>query len=461
MAARSLTTRSRLGALAAASEAVRSRLWPVPVAAVAVALLLGLAMIRIDQLADDRLPGYAENLLFGGDANAARTVLDAVSSSLITVTSLTFSLTVVTLQLASSQFSPRLLRTFAADRFVQNTLGLFLATFVFALTVLRSVRGDDGLDAEFVPRLSVTVAVLLTIASVVTLVLFLAHLAREIRVENVLTAVHRDTAATIRRELEESDEIELSLPPSTGQPSWQPLAAARSGFLILVDQHHLLEAATELDVVVWIDRPHGAMIVDGTPLMFVSGPGREALDDEATRRLKQHLRLASERNGASDVSYGLRQITDVTDRALSAGINDPTTAVHALGHSAAVLCLLARRSTGPLVLEDDDGAPRVILARHRFADLLSLAVAQPRRDGADDPAVQDRILQLLREVAWTARARDRRQAVRDELALSVSAIQEQTFDTAAAAMLDRSIAQVRAALDGTWEPASPSAVGGG
>ncbi|PRC51348.1 DUF2254 domain-containing protein, partial [Mycobacterium sp. ITM-2017-0098] len=86
--------------------------------------------------------------LFGGGADAAREVLGAVATSLITVTSLTFSLTVVTLQLASSQYTPRLLRTFAADRFVQRTLALFLATFVYALTVLRTVRNDDDSAAE-------------------------------------------------------------------------------------------------------------------------------------------------------------------------------------------------------------------------------------------------------------------------------------------------------------------------
>ncbi len=144
------------------------------------------------------LTGWADTVLFGGDAGSASTVLDAVASSLITVTSLTFSLTVVTLQLASSQFSPRLLRTFTQDLFVQSTLALFLATFAYSLTVLRSVRsGDDGQE-PFVPRISVTTSYVLAMVSVIALVLFLAHLARQIRVETMLHQVRRDASGTLR-----------------------------------------------------------------------------------------------------------------------------------------------------------------------------------------------------------------------------------------------------------------------
>ena len=115
--------------------------------------------------------------------------------TLSTVTSLTFSLVLVTLQLASSQFSPRLLRTFVRDRFVQRTLALFLATFTYALTVLRAVRDDQ----EFVPKISVTVSFTLTMLSVIVLVLFLGHVVREIRPETMLRKVFADGLTTARK----------------------------------------------------------------------------------------------------------------------------------------------------------------------------------------------------------------------------------------------------------------------
>ena len=136
-------------------DTVSTQLWPVPTIAVVIAVAIGSSLPLVDGSVDEAIGSY----LFGGDAGAARTVLDAIASSLITVTSLTFSLTVVTLQLASSQFSPRLLRTFTRDRLVHVTLALFLATFTYALTVLRSVRSSSDGQDEFVPRLAVTFGV--------------------------------------------------------------------------------------------------------------------------------------------------------------------------------------------------------------------------------------------------------------------------------------------------------------
>ena len=130
-------------------DAIRTRLWPVPTMAIAVAMVAGLLLPELDQLLDGAMPAELSRWIFGGSPAAARDLLAAIAGSVMTVTSLTFSLTVVTLQLASSQFSPRLLRTFARDRFVQRTLGLFVATFAYALTVL---PGPAGTQVVFTAR---------------------------------------------------------------------------------------------------------------------------------------------------------------------------------------------------------------------------------------------------------------------------------------------------------------------
>jgi len=219
------------------SDAIRTRLWPLPTAAVVVAVVVvavasGIGLTRLDSGVDGQLPAAVAAYLFGGHADAARSVLSAVAGSLITVTSLTFSLTVVTLELASSQFSPRLLRTFSGDRFVQGTLALFPA-----------------------------------------------HLVRESRVETMVRNVHTQARATLLRVLPELDGD----PPAVGVPV--PAAGA-------------------------------------VPIT------------------------------ARTSGYGLRQLTDVATKAPSPGINDPTTAVHTLGHSAALLGEMAQRDPGPAVLRD-------------------------------------------------------------------------------------------------------------
>ncbi len=398
--------------LNAVRDTIRTQLWPLPVAAVAVALVLGVAVPRADHGIDSSLPSWVSAVLFSGDPGAARTVLDAVSSSLITVTSLTFSLTVVTLQLASSQFSPRLLRTFTSDVFVQATLGLFLATFTFSLTVLRSVRSAGDAQSVFVPRIAVTLSFVLAVASVLGLVVFLAHLARQIRVETMLRDVHDDASATIGAVLGQRD------PSSTAQVETQlsPPAAAHtvlarsSGFLVRVDENDLLRCAVDEDIYFVLYCQAGASVVAGTPIGSLWSAARP-LDRAELKLLEDRIagaiHIGFERTAVQDVGYGLRQLTDVANKALSPGINDPTTAVHALGHISAVLCELADRDLGPVLVHGSDGQVRVMLSRPDLADLVEGAITQPRRYGASDPQVMARIFRLLEELAWHVPARER------------------------------------------------------
>ncbi|BDH07271.1 hypothetical protein HEK131_44980 [Streptomyces seoulensis] len=384
---------------------------------------------------------------------------------MISVTALTFSLTVVTLQLASSQFSPRLLRTFSQDRYVQTTLALFLATFTYALTVLRTVRTEASGQAMFVPQLSVTVAFLLTLASVFALVVFLSHLARKIRVETMLRDVHRDAEGTIRKLLTESgpssgrrtEESQLpsgALPPSDALP----LPAGASGFLAAVNRKTLLAAAIDADAVVLIDRCPGSSLIAGTPAGAAWSRTGEPFAPHTRHRLVEQaasaLTTESELIPDQDIAYGLRQLTDVAIKALSPGINDPTTAVHALSHSSALLSDLAQRDLSPLLLYDDHGRIRVVLRRSTLAELLHLAVAQPLRYGAAEPAVLARLYMLLRELAWHSRP-EQRPAIADQLARVRSAAEREEFHPNDRADLTHLADSVDQALTGNWPPITP------
>lgn len=448
---------ARLGGL---REGLRTQLWPLPALGVLLAVGLGVALPRLDARVDDDLPPSVTAYLFGAGPGAARTVLDAVASSLITVTSLTFSLTVVTLQLASSQFSPRLLRTFMRDRFVHVTLALFLATFTFALTVLRTVRSPEDGAGAFVPQLSVTVAFLLTLASVVALVLFLAHLATEIRVETMLRNVHDDASDTLRRVLGSTaapDDGE-GLPVRPTGPTW-PVSARSSGFLVRVDEQAVLRAAEQADAVVTVDISPGSWLVAGTPAgtaWLCAGSADQAPDGGGLAdQVAGALSTGPERTSEQDIGFGLRQLTDVTAKALSPGINDPTTAVHALGHTAALLCELTAYDLGRRrLLRDEQGLVRVVLRRPSFAEMLELAVTQPRRYGAADPVVVARLLALLQEVGWSARQPEQRAAVRGQLARLRATTVDQDFDDAERSQLAVLGEQVEHALDGRWAAGS-------
>jgi uncharacterized membrane protein len=331
----------------------------------------------------------------------------------------------VTLQLASSQFSPRLLRTFTSDRFVHATLALFLAAFAFALTVLRTVRREDGGNGVFVPEISVTVAFVLAMASVIGLVLFLAHLTREIRVETMMQRVARETQATIER-VYPPDRPAQGTTPVPG-PHAVPVRASQSGFLTSVDREKLLRAAEDSGVVLRMDRMPGSFLVEGVPLAtaWPVRPGAP-LTAQSREKLGEAVNAAvatgSERTNVQDVGFGLRQLVDVAARALSPGINDPTTAVHVIGHLSVLLCGLATRAPGPDHVTDDEGRVRLVVALPSLGDCLDLCMDQPRRYGAADPAVAPRLLYLLQELAWCDHERSYDREIHEQLARMRDAI---------------------------------------
>ncbi|MEV6961683.1 DUF2254 domain-containing protein [Streptomyces sp. NPDC051207] len=435
-------------------DTLRAQLWPVPTLGVVLAVAAGVGLPRLDARIQHEIPPWLTEYLFAGSADAARTVLQAIAGSLISVTALTFSLTVVTLQLASSQFSPRLLRTFTADRYVQTTLALFLATFTYALTVLRTVRTGDDEQVVFVPHLSVTGAFLLALASVLGLVLFLSHLAREIRVETMMRSVHSAADHTIHRLLPEKDPAarDSGTPPEPPADAL-PLPVGRSGFLTAVDEEALLEAAAEADAVLLVDRLPGSSLIAGTPLGAAWPRTGEPFSPQTwtrlLRRTSEAVSTGAERTDAQDVTFGLRQLTDIVAKALSPGINDPTTAVHGLSHSSALVCDLARRGLGPRLLRDDHHQVRVVLQRPDLENLLDLAVAQPLRYGAAEPAVLARILMLLRELAWTSTP-EQHPPIVAVLARLRSTTAAQDFHAAERARLTKLAQQVEQALAGRW-----------
>ncbi len=440
--------------LASTRDAFRTRLWPLPTIAVVFALLLGLGVPELDAVIDDRLSGRVSGWLFGGDADAARSLLGAIASSLITVTALTFSLTVVTLQLASSQFSPRLLRTFTRDQFVQVTLALFLATFTYALTVLRAVRGtaDGGRGVELVPKVAVTLAFVLAVASVLGLVLFLAHLTEQIRVETMLRNVHREAVTTMRTVLAERNSasgqrVAVPSPPQDAQP----LFVQGDGFLTWVDQAGLLAVAVEEEAVLTLEVHPGAFVVEGTPLGSAWLTGRDPLSSETAERIATRvagcIHVGFERTSAQDVGYGLRQLTDVANKALSPGINDPTTAIHALGHISALLSALSNRELGAELLRDEVDRVRVVMHRPDFASYVDLGLSQPRRYGAGDPQVLQRIFHVLLDLSHRV-APDQRSVVREELARLRGTVAAQSFDATERAGLDAIGWRIEHNLDG-------------
>jgi uncharacterized membrane protein len=447
-----VTARNRGGRWQALRASLAGALWPLPTAAVAVAITAGLLLPELDaalSYGDDPL-----QFVFTGGPAAARTILSAIASSLISVTTLLFSLTIVTLQLASSQYSPRLLQTFVRDRVVQSCLGILLGTFVYALVVLRSVRSaDEAEGGSFVPRISVTVAFLATLASVGALVVFLSHQTRQLRVETMMRDVHVEAAATLRRlgtQMAEDDQEDRPLPPTPAHA--RPVCARHSGFLVQVAEGPLLAELERAHAALRLTVRPGEPVIEGTPVGWTwSHPPDGTPDAEAIEAaLEEHLVLDYERTDQGDPSYGLRKLVDIAARALSPGINDPTTAVHALSHVSDLLGLASRRTHWNRAVPDEDGHVRLQVPSWDFAALLDLSLTQARHHGREDPTVMDRLFALLAELAWRAHSEEQRAALRHECDLLAAQCRSTLPVRWTAADVESRTEVVDLALAGRW-----------
>lgn len=380
--------------------------------------LLAIALVHIDETNDLSDAGF----LFEGDGPAARTLLSVVAGSLITVAGLTFSITMVVLQLASSQFSPRVLRGFFGDRLTQATVGTFVGIFVFALLVLRAVGDLD--QNTFVPRLSVSVASLLAIAAVVLLVVFLHHVSQLVQVSHVTATIARETLSRIDRLYPDPYGDPVDDGGAEHLARWREvepgrLGPDRPGFVQSVAAEQLADAVAGRAERVAVLVCPGDFVGVETALAEVWPP--EALE-ECAEAIHDAIALASERDLHQDSDFGARQLADMTLRAVSPAMNDPMTAATCIGYLRSVLVRLTERSDPDDVREFEDGLV-MVLRRRTYAEHLE-CIAQIHRSTAGDAWVVAELMRTLLACAQAARrvgALDRLDIVTD-LAASLAQV---------------------------------------
>ena len=368
-----------------ARRAVRP-FWVVPALWSGGAIALGLVVPRLDSTGlADLLP-----FLFPGDVEGARSVLSSIAGAMITVTGLVFSNTMVVLQLASSQFSPRVLQTFLQDRVTQHTLGVFTATFVYALTVLRSLAdaGDDP-----VPQLAVTLAFALVVAAVAMFLLFINHITASVGISNILHRSARETRDLLQRGRGARRDLPEERPDLADLGHQHVVLARRSGYLDALDVDQLCARARQHGARIEVLHPLGTFLVESRPLAVVHGARSGDVDWD--QLLHRHVDLARERSLQQDVAFGLRRLVDIAERALSPGINDPTTAVQAVDQLHDLLHRLATEPDPWPVHVDDEGTPRLVTRETTFEQLLDLAVDEIAHWGRDGLQVPRRLRAML------------------------------------------------------------------
>ncbi|MEO6420868.1 MAG: DUF2254 domain-containing protein [Polyangiaceae bacterium] len=425
---------------------LRSSLWFVPALIVLSMVALAVGLVEVDlRLPKHALSGLA--LLFGASADGTREMLSAIGSAMITLAGVVFSITIVALSFTSSQYTSRVLRNFMRDRSNQVVLGAFVGIYAYCLVVLRTIRGGD--TAPFVPSVATLVAMILAFVGIALLIHFIHHICSAIQATQILTAIREETSRTVDRlfpdelgETEEEDDDDPASAQAERAAAWETVAATKSGYLASFDGEALVALACELDAVVRVRIRVGEFVTAGAPLVSVAG--NSELCEDAKSRIGEAFTIGNQRTAEQDPAFGIRQIVDIALKALSPGVNDPTTATMCLDHLGVLLVRLTRCKFPPR-LRRFGGKLRLIAEELTFEWLLGLAIEEIRIAAANQSTVLDRLLTVLRLVAARTASASRLRSVAEHVsrvASSASKIQDafaraDVTRQAAAAMEDR------------------------
>lgn len=400
-------------------ENTRSSLWFIPTLMAAAAILLSIIIPELDRRTFTETQSF-RRILFYGSPSAARTILTVIAGSLVTVISLTFSITLLTLQQASTQFTPRIMRAFMRHPLNQTVLGAFIATFLYAILVLRQVRDEAATLSSFVPIVATTTAILLALVCLALLIAFLNHSALMLNAATIVENVHADLIASIERlhppladePADRADEDMAEFRQRHAGPGGVEVRARHAGYLRIVDDDRL---AALLPAGSWaIVRPTpGDYVIRGTLLLEV-GSADPPLEDEGA--LCDCFILGPERTLAHDALFAVRQLADVSLKAMSPAIFDPTTAEHAIACLGDGLAYLSGRGFPERVRVFERGEDASVVlwtGGPTFADYVREAFTQLRHVVRDDIHVVLHLLATLEVVARQAGSARRGPALRE------------------------------------------------
>jgi uncharacterized membrane protein len=382
-------------------------LWFVPALLTCVGAAAALLLVNFNDALIGELDPTTRWWAFGGTAEGAAGVLSAIASSIITVTGVVFSVTIVALQLASSQFTPRVLRQFTADRANQIVLGVFIGTFTYTLLVQRTLRtGGDGMQA-FVPNVAVTGAVILALVSIGFLIFFINHAARSIQASVIIDSVASDTLGAIRQVFPErmeegEDEPLVAADEYTARRTEEPLTIVcrKAGYIQELDRAALKTIAAQNHLFIRMDVEIGKHVLPGEKVMTV-WPVAD-VDAGMEEDLRGAMLLGMERTPNQDLKLGVIELMDIAVKAMSPSVNDPTTALNSIDRLGEILLELAWRRRGDLVAISDNGRPLLITRRPLLEDTLGVAFDQIRHYAAGNPTVAIALTRLLGRLAVTA-----------------------------------------------------------
>ncbi len=381
-------------------ESLLEGLWLIP----ALGAVLGASLGIVVSLADEHI---GDSSLWQYSPSTASTVLSAIVGATAALTGFVVTVTVLVVQMATGTFSARIMRLWFRDRLLKTTLAVLVGTLTFSFSVLRRIEDDS------VPDLGVTLSGFFVSLSLLAFIVFFDRCIRRLRPVAVAADVARTARSTFAQTVRLADRTDIRW--EYGTPPAEPtlvVRASRGGAIQAVDPDGLVEWARAHSAELVLPHPVGDFVNTGGVLVRVYG-GR--FDDRAARKLEGMIALGDERTFDQDPAFALRMMVDIANRALSAAVNDPTTAVQVLDHIGEVLGVIGstdlEKRTKPA---NADTPAAVVMATRRWEDFVTLGLTEIRQYGATSVQIMRRLRALLEELLETVRP-ENRAAVEEEL----------------------------------------------
>ena len=405
--------------LAPFMENARANFWFVPTLMITSSVAMFILTVWIDIKAIGGINQYLP-ILYASDPNAVRALLGIIAGSMITVTSIAFSITIVSLTMASSQFGPRLMRNFMMDPVTQIVLGIFTSNFVFCILVfcVLSLKAPY----EFSPGISLLWALIMTLVSVGFLIHFIHHVAKSIQADAVVDDVYK--------ELEGS--IDTFFPPYTDDYKWRPqestrllndegyevhyeLRATASGYVQLIDTNALVKLLSKHDLRLRLDYSAGNYVHKESVFAHVYTKNDTCPLD--AHDIEKHFVLGAKRTPIQDPEFAVHQLVEIALRALSPGINDPYTAMVCVDKLGSILCDLSSRQFPSVEKQDENGELRLHCKRLCFKDMGCAAFDQIRQHARDNVSITIRLLVSLKQIAIQAKTQQQYEFIEQQSAM--------------------------------------------
>ena len=387
--------------------------WFVPVLIIGFSIVLSIGLVSIDSYINVSHDGWLR-LFFVNSADSARSILATISSAMIGVAGTVFSVTLVALTLASSQFGPRLIKNFMYVRLNQVVLGSYISTYLYCLLVLNTIKDNDNYN--FIPSISILVAIFAAIVNIILLIIFIHQIAVSIQADKVISDISDLIARQVKTLFPEKmgDELKDETvfdedAAFSAYSSKASVKSSRSGYLQYIDSEKLMKIVTENGTLIKLNHRPGNFLVKGEEIAVLYS--KKEMEDDFLENILEQFIFGKTKTSQQDLEFSIHQMVEIAARALSPGVNDPFTAIACIDNLTATLCYLAQAKFPSKYRVDKDAKLRVIADVLDFEGVLDASFNQIRQFSSGSTAVIIRLMEALITILNIVRMESHKKAV--------------------------------------------------